>query len=431
MAQQILNPNSVSKNDGLGDKPWDYTAKINDNFTEIYGSIGGLGNVIEVNSIDDLITAPETRIKFKANTRYVFGEKVTHAYEADFESGASLSGPSQLVNIYEYTGSGTAFSCEANAGVELVNFGFSVPNGTIFNLNNPLPLIMNFIRCFECDRVGSISGGGSLSAVNFFDSAFLNIKTQGFQLSDDFLILSLREVFLFTSATGVNLIDWSGTNITSLEITNIEAQAPSGSFVLYGDAGSVNIAAGRVASIRDSNLSTKAIGNSLGGGLDENDAGYFFDKSVVKDSKPVGHCYIASGDELLTNLTAGVETPIAGTFTQGPRSSQSTSSALGYITMNNRVGVSATVSASLDVDKSGGGNDDYLFKIKKIPVETGVAEDVEGAFTTKTMGGGDTDAFNIFGPSEFAEGDQYYIAVTAIGTNDDITVNTQGFMVNT
>jgi len=42
MAQQILNPNSLAPNDKLGDTPWDYTGKVNDNFTENYNSIASL-----------------------------------------------------------------------------------------------------------------------------------------------------------------------------------------------------------------------------------------------------------------------------------------------------------------------------------------------------------------------------------------------------
>ena len=42
MAQQILNPNSLAPNDRLGDTPWDYTAKLNGNFTENYNSIASL-----------------------------------------------------------------------------------------------------------------------------------------------------------------------------------------------------------------------------------------------------------------------------------------------------------------------------------------------------------------------------------------------------
>ena len=46
MAQQILNPNSLAPDDRLGDTPWDYTAKINSNTTELYDRVRELVDVV-------------------------------------------------------------------------------------------------------------------------------------------------------------------------------------------------------------------------------------------------------------------------------------------------------------------------------------------------------------------------------------------------
>ena len=56
MTQQILNPNSLAPNDKLGDTPFAYTAKLNDNFTELYTS-GGLTNVTHINTAADFPAA--------------------------------------------------------------------------------------------------------------------------------------------------------------------------------------------------------------------------------------------------------------------------------------------------------------------------------------------------------------------------------------
>jgi len=53
MAQQILNPNSTQPNDKLGDTPWDYTAKINSNFSQLFSN--NLDSVIVVNQANAAI----------------------------------------------------------------------------------------------------------------------------------------------------------------------------------------------------------------------------------------------------------------------------------------------------------------------------------------------------------------------------------------
>jgi hypothetical protein len=384
-------------------------------------------NVVIVNKLTDIITAAETRVTFKANTEYRFGAITTieSPYEADFEDGAVLTGSSQLFEAYRYTGTGTAFN-GTGVSFEMRHFGFSVPNGTVFDVSNALPAIFNFRRCVECDQIGTREGGGGLSAVNLFDSVFLNVKTQGLKTPGDFLIISIREVFLTTQSTGVTLIDWTNSALNDLEITNLEAQAPAGSFVLDGDAGSVNVNAGRVATIRDSSLSTNALGNALGPGLSPDDAGYQYSNSIVIDSKVIGHCYVTM--PATTGISSGVEVPIAGTFSEGGEASQTTCAANGFITTQNRIEKRGIISVDLDVDKVGGGQDDYVFRAKKIPIDTGVAVDVDGVLSTITLSGGGSDAISISGPVRFKEGDQFYISVEG-STNDDIDAVTTGLKV--
>ena len=391
-------------------------------------------NLVVVNSINDLVTAAETRITFRANTEYRFGSLSTieTSLEADIEQGAALTGSSQIFDAYRYTGTGTMFNADG-ATFEFRNFGYSAPNGTVFNVNNALPIKMNSTSCFECENMGTITGNGGIAAVNLFICQFLNVKNQGFIFSGDFILMGIREVFIATLATGVNLFDWRNSNFNDLEIANLEAQAPAGSFVLVGDANGANINAGRVATVRDCSLSTQALGNSLGGGLTEDDPAYIFENSTVADSRLIGHCFIDNGDEATTPITSGVETQIAGVFTEGSEASQSTCESDGTIEVLNRIEKRVTVNIDVDVDKAGGffGTDDYIFRLKRDIGGLGTnIVTIDGAFTTASITGGATSQLSITAPARAALGDKFFATVEGVGTNDDITAVTQGFKVS-
>lgn len=378
-------------------------------------------NTVVVNKLSQIKTEAETRITFKANTLYRFGAKITHAFEADFEDGAVLEGASNLINTYEYTGTGTAFNSN-NARWIMRNFGFSVPNGTAFNCSNGTPMALNFVRIFEVKNVGAINGG----ALSLFDFVILDVKTQGLVLTGNFLIFAIRENFHATTSTGVNLMDWYDATFDNMEIANYEAIAPSGSFVIRANANSVNINSGVIASIRDSNLSTLALGNSLTGGITPDDDGYNFKNSTVIDSKVIGHCYVTT--PLTTTIIQDTEVPINGVFTQGDQTSQAESTAAGVVTTRNRIEKRGNAVVDLDVDKIGGGTVNYIFRIKKIPISTGIVEDIDGGAMSIALQGGGSANLSISAPTRFIDGDQFQITVE--GDNaQDIDLSTQGFYV--
>lgn len=382
-------------------------------------------NVKVINSVEDLPNQTLTSWTADAGIEYVFGSFIQTQLEFIPAQGCALVGNTTLNLVYSYTG--TAAMIKGNGvGFEMRNFGFTASNGSVFDLTDVRPLVVSFCICFDCDRVGTITTSTGTTSVNLYDGGFVNIKTQGLQLSGDVGILAIREWVMATTATGVTLLDWSGSTIEDLEVTNMEASAPTGSFVLDCDAGSVNMNTGRVGTISNSSLSSISLGNSLGSGISVNDGGYSFQNSTVIDSKVIGHCYVST--PVTTNITAGVEVPVAGTFTQGNTASQTTSSVAGVITTNNIIGKHGVISVDLDINKVGGGADDYLFKAKKIPFSTGVAEDVDGGFTTITMSGGGTDTISLSAPTTMSQGDQFYISVEG-QTNDDIEAFTQGFKV--
>ena len=65
MARQILNPNSSAPNDRLGDTPFDYTAKLNANTTELYANVATNAAAIIENTA--LITGFTETYWFDAN----------------------------------------------------------------------------------------------------------------------------------------------------------------------------------------------------------------------------------------------------------------------------------------------------------------------------------------------------------------------------
>lgn len=386
-------------------------------------------NIVNINSEEQLPNQTETTWQPEDDTLYHFGSLVITDKQCILGSNITFRGINNKAEVYRYTGVGTAFvTGTPQRGIFFDWFCFSCPNGEVWDLEFPSPLVFNFSRCLNCESVGPINNG----SINFFAGGFENVKTQGLILTGSFFIGAFRENFWITGDTGVRLIDFDDAVFITFEIANLEMQAPAGSFCLYSTkTDGSNMQPGRVGSIQNSNLSTKALGNSIGGGLQAGDPAFDFINSTVPDSKLIGHCYIDSGDEEITPITAGVEVQIEGVFTQGSKTSQATTDALGNITTLNRIEKSGLINVDLDVTKSGGvgGVDDYIFRIKKIPISTGVPETIDGAFKTAEITGGASAPVSMTETVNHIDGDIFFVTVEGVGTNDDLTIVTDGFKV--
>lgn len=381
-------------------------------------------NVVVVNSINDLIVPPETRIKIKAGFEYQFGniDKISSPYEMDIEEGSVIQGPTQFKDAYEYTGTGVAFNTPDGVSWEMRDFGYSVPNGSVFDSVGSGVFFSSSSRCYICDKVGTFAGSG-VATVAFSNSVFVNIKTSGLRLTGAFTQLSMRANFMIASSP-LKIIDWTGATFENMEILNLEPRGPVGTESISGD-GDSNILGTAVAAIRDSNLDFGGI-TPLGGTLTPDDAGYSYTSSGVLNSKLVGHCYVTTPQT--TNITAGVEVIIAGIFTEGSATSQTTCAPNGIITTLNKVKDHVQVSFEIDTDKIGGGADSYSFRLKKIPISTGIAEDISPP-KSPTLSGSGTRAVTLNSPSTSIAGDQFYITVEGIGTNDDLLSPSINFKV--
>lgn len=384
-------------------------------------------NVVEINSEGDFPTAVAGVITLESKT-YNIGDAITTANRFVVAPGTVIMGNNPFAFPFTYTGSDTMFTgVNANFAADFVLL--SAPNGKLFDFSctpgNGSTFGLNIVTVASCAEFGSFDNLRSINITNVNSfSTGQGITVSG---SGNWERLAISRFGATTSQAAFIAIDLSDSLLLSAEIDNLNVIGVPGAVGLAGLPNSGNVTSGSVFSISSSEF----LGGmtTLGGSLTANDTGFSYDVvSDVISSKVIGHCYITTPQT--TNISNGVEVPVAGIFTQGSESSQSTSSAAGVITLLNRIEKRGTVSTSIDIDKIGGGTDDYIFKIKKDVGGAGTTiEDVDGAFTTIALSGGGSDSIYIFGPTRFVDGDEYFVTVEGIGTGDDIVAVTQGFEV--
>lgn len=384
-------------------------------------------NVVEVNSESDFPAAAGGVITLAAKT-YNIGDTITTANRFIVSDGTVIMGNSPFLSPLTYTGTGVMFTgSNANFAADFVLL--SAPTGTLFDftstLGNGSTFGLNIVTVGACAKFGTFDNLRSINITNVNSFAVDDgITVSG---SGNWERLAISRFGATTTKNDFIALDLSDSVLLSAEVDNLNVIGVPGAIGFSGLANSANITVGSVFSI----ASSEFLGGmtTLGGALTDNDTGFSYSVvSGVIASKALGHCYIITSQT--TNITSGVEVGVAGIYTQGAESSQSTSSTTGVITLLNRIQKRGTVSTSIDIDKVGGGTDDYIFRIKKDVGGLGTTiENVDGAFTTISLSGGGSDSIYIFGPTRFVDGDEYFITVEGVGTNDDIVAVTQGFEV--
>lgn len=392
--------------------------------------------VIIINSLDDLNEkAPVVsgRHQFSPGVLYEFGASVTTNF--GFAPGAgtgftcrNLGGP-----VVAYTGTDPMFDFDSTS-LFMFQFVFACPNADIFDFKNTSGtgaiLGISQTTCAACQAVGAVDDAEQI----FIDTFNVLSCESGLSLSGvtNWQILTIFRMSMDTTNAAFVGIDYGTSLHKTLEIDNLVINGVLGGLAFSGSAGSANVSSPNVATISSCEISSAV--TILGGGLDQNDVGFDYRNisggdSPLVNSKVLGHCYITASQT--TTTISGTEVQIAGTYTQGAETSQASTDASGNINMLNRVARRGDVQTKIDVDKIGGGQDDYIFRIKKDVGGAGTTiEDVDGAFTTITLSGGGSDQVSIFGPTTFIDSDRYFVTVEAVGTNDDIVAVTQGFEVS-
>lgn len=399
------------------------------NFPSIFAGFAvQANNTIVINSESDFPVQGVDTITLQDGFSYFIGSSVVTTKRFVYSGSVAITSVSPYTKSLTYLGTEAMFS-GGTGFLFLFNLGYDCPNGTAFDLVLTGAFLHQNSLLFSCVNLGTISGVSSPSSVIIKNSGVFAISGIGLILDGDFVILSIAEYFTVTTNSSGFIIDWTTATFNNMEITNLEASGPLGSFALVGGSGAVNINAGRVATIRDSTLGSSGAMQALGGGLSENDAAYEFSSTFgVKDSKVVGFIYVTVSAE--TNVQDGVDVPVAGTFANGSESSQTSSTSGGVITVLNRIQKRGTVSADIDITKSTGSSQSYLIKIRKNPLGLGPTEDVEGVSATTILSGGGSSQISILGPVSFSEGDEFFVTIRGIGTTENITAITTAFNVS-
>ena len=108
MAQQILNPNSLAPNDGLGDTPNAYTGKINSNFTELFGLVG-TNNTVYLRTEADLPNQTATTWTMDPDVPYKLAADLSTNLQTIPAAGSSLRCDNLGSFIMSFTGTGSMF----------------------------------------------------------------------------------------------------------------------------------------------------------------------------------------------------------------------------------------------------------------------------------------------------------------------------------
>jgi hypothetical protein len=304
MAQQILNPNSLAPNDKLGDTPNAYTAKINDNFTELY-AVATLTRRVVVNTIADLPAAVGGVITTAANTLYVQADDVAFSTSRLVIGANSVySGLDSLVVTASYTGTLPFFTFTNTSG-SVKNLNIVHPNSPLFSFSDPTG--SHVLRVSDVSYAGSSIGtlGGNNSGIrltNFSGSVTAN----GMLFTGNWL------VFLFEpslSSLGAGLfIDLGSATFDSISISETTLSYVTGSFFMSGLANAGNINAGGLASIESVRLT--GTGTPLQGITPDDILYVFAHNNSIRDSRPDGLISMQGN-----TVQTVVGTPVGGTGT--------------------------------------------------------------------------------------------------------------------
>lgn len=370
MAQQILNENSISPDDGLGDTPPVYTQKANDNFTELYNassSLNPLSKLVAVFSDADLPPALAGVRSFESGKSYVFFNSVTTGDQ--FAMGASTEITAIGRNIVlTYTGS-TNFITSSDNSFSVSNITI-LANGSgarVFQFSTTSLKIMRVDDCtIQCDFFGDFSGTQWAAAIRncsilpFFSGAVTCSGTcRSFNWDTSGVI----------PVTGI-VFDLGTCVFDSLVIEKVVYDLPAGTTFISGLTNSGNIAAtGR-------GLVINCEGNNTGGtdlvGVDVGDARWkFADNTPIEDSRKDFIMYFENNATATTINTAGVYELVAGTWLED-HANGFTTDANGRATYIGVEDFNFPVDATVSLEPVSGTNKDLAVKFAVNGTEVGV-----------------------------------------------------------
>lgn len=261
--------------------------------------------------------------------------------------------------VLVYSGTQAFFSVVEGGALEVEDL-------TILHANSALVDFNSTTGSLAMKRVNAIGASGG-SVVEMFGHAlnecFFQFSTNGFAYSgtSPYAIMLYKDsIFQFTAGTG-KMIDLGSSTTATFSMQHNKFIIGAGRVGISGLASSGNIT--------DFAL---VIGNDFNGGggtyienITEKDLRWTFTSNRnIKDSDVFGGgSFVANATT--TVITAGVPTPIMGTFVQSPNSNRMTCSSAGVLTATTLEAVNKTFNISMDVNKTGGSTPVLTFWLYK------------------------------------------------------------------
>ena len=420
MAQQILNPNSTQPNDKLGDSPWNYTSKVNSNFTELYGLIGGANNTVIINSIDDFPAPVGNVITLEDNKVYFIGTQIVTDKQFECAQNNIFTSGNPFWPALIYTGTGTMFS-GYNVSFALDRIVVSCPNAPAFSFGadaGQSPTFgLNLAAVAECQKAGTFN---NLRSINITNSSFFScsagITIQG---TDNWSALSVLRLRV-ESTLRITGIDLTTSTHESFELSDYIIVGTAGSVGINGLVNNGNIKPNFIGSIQRCEFTAGVTPLS---GITTDDIRYsFIGNSGVQDSTVDANPYLTTATTVTVN-TAGVYEKINQSnwsFSEASRLSVSTD---GDVTNELEQPIKVQINGSITLEKVGGGADLLTARL----VYNDLPNDPQSAVTT--LGTDNTNPTNIglVGIFNLNPGDSVSIYVANNNSTSNVVVNYANF----
>ena len=326
MAKQILNPNSVSPNDKLGDTPWDYTTKLNSNFDELYKSSVSIKQVV-VNDTSDLPTAVLGVITLAADTVYLQANDIDLSTDRlVFSEKTVWSGIDTLVVTLSYVGTLPLFTL-FNTSNSIKQLNILHPNSPLFSFSDSVGKVL---RVVDVTNTGSSFGtfGGTNPAARFTNVSPI-LTSGGLTFTGNWATMIFEPSF--AKITSGSLIDLGTATFDSISITQVSLNYTTGCFFMSGVIDSGNINTGGSAAVILSRLT--GLGVPLSGITEDDTLWEFHHNDEIRDSRSDGLLSMQSNAVETIITTINVPVLVAGTWDIGTLSQMSgtTGGELTYI----------------------------------------------------------------------------------------------------
>lgn len=318
--------------------------------TAVYQAL--LGNVVHVNLLSDLPTAAAGKITLLANTTYLFGASVNIGTDfLQFSNGTSIQCLAAFTSTVTYTGTNPMLQ-GADANTRIKDINLLCANSDLFSWTDGTPgtsiLILTDVLVIACKEVGTFTDIGTLVV----DGSTTVSCTSGFTFGGTVSGLRLGSINLISTATTFIGIDFTGATLTNVNIDGVVMSGGVGSIGVKGDAGSVNIAAGRIANVE--HIQFQGVTTPLSGITIDDFRWNFQGNGDLADTMPDAlTAFVSNGTA--TTLSVGVPTLIAGTFVE-ERASQYTTTAGGRVTYNGERDLVTPIDATITVNPASGTN---------------------------------------------------------------------------